>query len=117
MITMTQIKRTQEKIKSRLIRFWGLKGSWSWAKRKMMNGSVVRCKHWSGNLILKIDSPKNTLLQACFSRTIPLKWETSTHHLVYELFTDYCIFEGNQKDIACRRNINKDKRAGQVSQA
>ena len=92
-----QERRNRYSLKNKLIRFFGLKGSWIWAKKQMINGNIVRCRHWSGGLILKIDSPENTLLQACYSRTIPRKFETSNHHLSYELFTDYYIFEKSNK--------------------
>lgn len=97
------------KIKKYLIRKLGLRGSWAWAKRQMMNGEIVRCKHWSGALKYRVSpeieygidgkTPKpSTLLQANFTRTNkPTKngsplWETSNHHLSYENFTDYEIF-------------------------
>ena len=71
--------------------FW-LKGSWEWAKKQMLKGHVVKCKHWPGALMLKIDSPENQLLQATFTRDLKsCKWETSNHHLSYEEFTDYFI--------------------------
>lgn len=86
-------------MKSKIIRVLGLRGSWSWAKKQMLKGKVVRCKHWSGVLKLKIDSAENTLLLACFHRKNespsngqPL-WETSNHHLSYENFTDYEVID------------------------
>lgn len=82
-----------------IIRAFGLKGSWKWAKKQMLKGKVVRCKHWSGALKLRIDDPENRLLQACYcritseySRELAL-WETSNHHLGYEDFTDYEVVE------------------------
>jgi hypothetical protein len=82
-------------MKKTIIKFFGLKGSWTWAKKQMLNGKVVRCKHWSGALKLKIDSKENTLLQCTFQRLNQQKqngtpiWETSNHHLSYEDFIDY----------------------------
>jgi hypothetical protein len=82
-----------------IVRFLGLKGSWRWAKRQMRNGKIVRCKHWSGTLKLRIDSKENSLLQANFTRTPkPLHngdklWETSNWFISYEDFTDYEVFE------------------------
>ena len=87
----------------------GLKGSWKWAKKQMMKGEIVRCKHWSGALKYRVSpeieldvygkNPKpSTLLQCNYTRTRkPLKngqplWETSNHHLCYEDFTDYEVF-------------------------
>lgn len=97
-------------MKNWIIRTFGLKGSWKWAKKQMMQGKMVRCKHWSGALKYRLSpemvsdvygqNPKpSTLLQANFTRENkqlengkPL-WETSNHHLSYEDFTDYEVFE------------------------
>ena len=82
-----------------IIRNLGLKGSWTWAKRQMMNGKIVRCGHWDGALKLKIDSKENTLLLSNFTREskvlhkVDKLWETSNHHISYENFTDYETFE------------------------
>lgn len=72
---------------------FGLRGSWKWAKRQMMKGHIVRCKHWSGTLKLKIDSKENTLLLQTHTKynSAFSKWETSNHFLSYENFTDYVI--------------------------
>jgi hypothetical protein len=93
-------------MKNWIIRLLGLQGSWKWAKKQMLKGKMVRCKHWSGALKYRIsledlcqgDGRKSTLLQANFTRTNkqlenkqPL-WETSNHHLCYEDFTDYEVF-------------------------
>jgi len=81
----------------KIIRMFGLKGSWKWAKAQMMKGCIVRCRHWSGTLILKIDEPDNALLKMGFFKrnesNRALKWETSNHFLSYEDFTDYEIWE------------------------
>lgn len=87
-------------MKDYIIRVFGLKGSWSWAKKQMMKGFAVRCRHWSGVLRLKIDSPENTLLQSSFTGGKDLmnrieEWETSNHFLSYENFTDYCISDNS----------------------
>ena len=86
-------------MKNWIIRTFGLKGSWKWAKKQMLNGKVVNCKHWSGALKLRVQSPSNTLLENCFWRDnkkpengTPL-WETSNHFLSYEDFTDYQVVE------------------------
>ncbi len=79
-----------------VIRLLGLKGSWKWAKKQMLNGSVVRCKHWSGTLIQKIDSRENGLLQMGYYKrdetNRELEWETSNHFMSYEDFTDYEVW-------------------------
>lgn len=49
---------------------------------------MVRCRHWSGTLMLKVDSAKNGLLLRSYGHG---KWETSSHHIGYEDFTDYYI--------------------------
>lgn len=89
----------------------GLKGSWSWAKRQMYKGEIVRCKHWSGALKLKIESAENPLLQSCFFRDnkgpangIKL-WESSTHHLCYENFTDYEIVKWDKSEARMEQPI------------
>lgn len=69
----------------------------------MMKGKIVRCEHWSGTLKLKIDSPENTLLQCNFTKELKVSneretlWETSNHHISYENFTDYVVFEWPNK--------------------
>ncbi len=80
-----------------IIRTFGLKGSWKWAKKQMLNGKIVRCSHWSGALKLRIDSKENKLLQANFTNTPMYKgfrlWEISNWHISYEDFTDFEVFE------------------------
>lgn len=96
-------------MKNWIIRTFGLKGSWKWAKRQMFKGEMVRCKHWTGSLKYRISpeiengidgkTPKqSTLLQANFTRRNkrlengqPL-WEASIYHFSYENFTDYEVF-------------------------
>ena len=102
-------------MKNWIIKNFGLKGSWKWAKKQMANGKIVRCKHWSGALKhrtspeickdLNGNEYKSTLLQSNYTRTNkqlennqPI-WETSNHHLSYEEFTDYEIFEWQLKTI------------------
>lgn len=86
-------------MKKAIIKFFGLKGSWSWAKKQMLNGKIVRCKHWSGTLKLRIDSKENTLLQCSFQRFNKQMlnrnqiWETSNHHLSFEDFVDYEVVD------------------------
>jgi hypothetical protein len=80
-------------MKKWIIRTFGLKGSWKWAKRQMLKGKMVRCKHWSGALKYKIDSPENGLMLSDYSRSImQCEWRSSNHHLKYEDFTDYEVF-------------------------
>lgn len=84
-------------MKKWIIKTFGLKGSWKWAKKQMMNGKIVRCKHWHGSLKLSIDDPQNTLLMNTFAH-FPQNsdWESSTHFLNYEDYTDY-VTVGNKE--------------------
>ena len=92
-------KNRSDVMRKWIIRTFGLKGSWKWAKKQMMNGKVVRCKHWSGALKLRIESPANPLLLSIYTRKPKLLlknnrlWEVHHHHISYEDFTDYEIFE------------------------
>ena len=73
-----------------IIKTFGLKGSWKWAKRQMKKGCVVKSKSWSGALLFKIDDSENQLLLRSFSRTLEnAEWETSNFHFSNEEFTDY----------------------------
>ena len=91
-------------MKKWIIRTFGLKGSWVWAKKQMLKGGAVRCKHWTGALRFRIDSPENTLLQASFHRgnlrNDKEEWETSNHHLNFENFTDYELIETEETNNA-----------------
>lgn len=82
-----------------IIKTLGLKGSWKWAKKQMIKGKVVRCKHWPGALKLKVDNKDNQLLQSCYWKENKQPphgklWETATHNLTFENFTDYKIVKG-----------------------
>lgn len=86
-------------MKNWIIRTLGLKGSWSWAKRQMFKGNVVRSKSWVGALKLRVDSYENGLLQCCFwseNKKPPhgKMWDTSNHFPKKEDLTDYEIVEG-----------------------
>jgi hypothetical protein len=92
-----------EHMKNWIIRTFGLKGSWKWAKKQMMKGEMVRCKHWTGALKYRVkpemindvwgENPTpSTLLQANYTRKNIRAWETSNHHLSFEDFTDYEVF-------------------------
>lgn len=82
-------------MKKKIIRFFGLKGSWSWAKNQMLKGHIVRCKHFTGSLKYKIDSPENRLLLCTFQREnkqlqngAPI-WEAANFHFSVEEHIDY----------------------------
>lgn len=102
-------------MKNWIIRTFGLKGSWKWAKKQMIKGEMVRCKHWDGALKYRIsrelttdtlggNPTESTLLQANFTReNKPLSngqtlWDTSNHFLSYEDFTDYEVFKWTIED-------------------
>lgn len=74
------------------IRFFGLKGSWSWAKKQMLKGKMVKCRHWTGALTYKIQSVENTLLLASFSDKRN-DWHSTTHFIAYENYTDYYVVD------------------------
>lgn len=74
-----------------IIRFFGLKGSWKWAKKQMLKGHEVSCKHFTGTLKYKIDSPKNGLLLCDWSSSHHRCWETYNHHIGIENHTDFYI--------------------------
>jgi hypothetical protein len=85
-------------MKSKIMNLLGLKGSWAWAKKQMLDGKMVRCEHWSGALKYRIDNPENKLLQMAFCRLEQdVNWKTATHHLRYEDLTDYVVFEWPKK--------------------
>lgn len=89
-------------MKNWIIKNFGLKGSWSWAKKQMIKGEIVRCKHWAGALRLKVDNKQNQMLQSSYwgrdilnspnyKKGSNREFDTSNHHLSYEDFTDYEI--------------------------
>ena len=90
-IFISLIIKNRKSIKNWFIRTLNLKGSWSWAKKQMMKGEMVKCKHWSGSLKYKIDSADNTLLQSNYNikNKGEIQWEATFHHLSDEKLTDY----------------------------
>lgn len=79
-------------IRGKLIRFFGLKGSWSWAKKQLLKGEIVRCKHWSGALKYRVTD--QGMIEMHFGRTENhSKWERANHFLSYKNFIDYEVFK------------------------
>lgn len=75
-----------------VIRTFGLKGSWYWAKKQMRNGKVVACRHWPGTLKYSIDREGQSRLQRTFSvNIIDARWETAYHFLDSEDATDWYV--------------------------
>lgn len=65
-----------KKINDWVIRTFGLRGSWSWAKKQMLNGAIIKRKATIGTYKIAIDNDKNRLLVATWdhnSRTG--KWD------------------------------------------
>ena len=53
-----------KKINDWVIRTFGLRGSWSWAKKQMLNGAIIKRKATIGTYKIAIDNAKNRLLVA-----------------------------------------------------
>ena len=67
---------------SKIIRFFGFRGSWKWACKQMDKGKIVRCKSWTGTVRLKIDNKYNRRIIWAFpNRKDPYglleKWESA----------------------------------------
>lgn len=44
-----------KKINNWVIRTFGLRGSWSWAKKQMLNGAIIKRKSTTGTYKIAID--------------------------------------------------------------
>lgn len=53
-----------KKINDWVIRTFGLRGSWSWAKKQMLNGAIIKRKATIGTYKITVDNDKNRLLVA-----------------------------------------------------
>lgn len=53
-----------KKINDWVIKTFGLRGSWSWAKKQMLNGAIIKRKATAGTYKIAIDNDKNRLLVA-----------------------------------------------------
>lgn len=50
-----------KKINDWVIRTFGLRGSWSWAKKQMLNGAIIKRKATIGTYKITVDNDKNQL--------------------------------------------------------
>lgn len=75
-----------KKINNLVIRTFGLRGSWSWAKKQMLNGAIIKRKATTGTYKIAIDDDKNRLLVATWDHLdqSPV-WERCPHSYFGEL--------------------------------
>lgn len=68
-----------KKINDWVIKTFGLRGSWSWAKKQMLNGAIIKRKATAGTYKIAIDNDKNRLLVATWgsSRSKPCMGKVS----------------------------------------
>lgn len=76
-----------KKINDWVIKTFGLRGSWSWAKKQMLNGAIIKRKATTGTYKIAIDNDKNRLLVATWGHLDqnPV-WERCPHSLLGENF-------------------------------
>lgn len=55
-----------KKINDWVIKTFGLRGSWSWAKKQMLNGAIIKRKATTGTYKIAIDDDKRGRLFFCF---------------------------------------------------
>lgn len=81
-----------KKINDWIIRKFGLRGSWSWAKKQMLNGAIIKRKATTGTYKIAIDNDKNRLLVATWGHLDqnPV-WERCPHSLLDEDAVDYFV--------------------------
>lgn len=81
-----------KKINNWIIRTFGLRGSWSWAKKQMLNGAIIKRKATTGTYKIAIDDDKNRLLVATWDHLDqnPV-WERCPHSLLDEDAVDYFV--------------------------
>ena len=81
-----------KKINDWVIRTFGLRGSWSWAKKQMLNGAIIKRKATIGTYKIAIDNDKNRLLVATWDHLdqSPV-WKRSPHSLLDEDAVDYFV--------------------------
>ena len=81
-----------KKINNWVIRTFGLRGSWSWAKKQMLNGAIIKRKATTGTYKIAIDNDKNRLLVATWGHLDqnPV-WERCPHSLLDEDAVDYFV--------------------------
>lgn len=81
-----------KKINDWVIKTFGLRGSWSWAKKQMLNGAIIKRKATTGTYKIAIDDDKNRLLVATWDHLDqnPV-WERCPHSLLDEDAVDYFV--------------------------
>lgn len=81
-----------KKINNWVIRTFGLRGSWSWAKKQMLNGAIIKRKATTGTYKIAIDDDKNRLLVATWDHLdqSPV-WERCPHSLLDKDAVDYFV--------------------------
>lgn len=81
-----------KKINDWVIKTFGLRGSWSWAKKQMLNGAIIKRKATTGTYKIAIDNDKNRLLVATWGHLDqnPV-WERCPHSLLDEDAVDYFV--------------------------
>lgn len=81
-----------KKINNWVIRTFGLRGSWSWAKKQMLNGAIIKRKATTGTYKIAIDNNENRLLVATWDHLDqnPV-WERCPHNLSDEDAVDYFV--------------------------
>lgn len=60
-----------KKINDWVIKTFGLRGSWSWAKKQMLNGAIIKRKATTGTYKIAIDNDKlagDTQMYITYSR-------------------------------------------------
>ena len=62
-----------KKINDWVIKTFGLRGSWSWAKKQMLNGAIIKRKATTGTYKIAIDNDKNRLLVATWGHYLRLE--------------------------------------------
>ncbi len=87
-------------MKTMIIRFLGLKGSWKWACKQMEKGLIVRPKHASGSVKYKLDHENQRRIVWSF-KDVPEKnsdWESANIFLKDFEWVDWVILRTNQND-------------------
>jgi len=84
-----------------IIRFFGLKGSWKWACRKMKEGYIIRPGLATGSVKYKIDDEDQGRIQWSFDRAVSygvkdFKWENANIFLKDFEKIDWEIFGRNK---------------------
>lgn len=89
-------------MKNHIIRILGLKGSWSWAKRQMIKGKIIRSRSWNNANKIRIYSDRLKLIQesSYTGKYMPSdsEWTPFVHHIDYENLTDYEVVHSIPRD-------------------